>query len=110
MAKEYFKVKNQRLEFDTEAHTMTVTMHDDKFTVVSVQKMTENEFNGQYFLFKSQIFKALSTQQSGIQLTSEDALRLEHAPTATDFDDFVEMKDVALNYLNSIQFTSGSAQ
>ena len=34
MAKEYYKVKNQRIEFDTEKLTMTVTMHDSKFTVI----------------------------------------------------------------------------
>ena len=53
MAKEYYKVANQCIEFDTEAFTMTVTMHDDKFTVVSVQKMDEHMFNGQYLTWLS---------------------------------------------------------
>ena len=108
MAKEYFSIKNQRIEFDTERRTMTVTMHDDKFTVISVQTMTEAEFNSQYFLFKSQIFKSIATQQSGIALNSEDALRIEHTPKATTFDDFVEMKDSALTVLNSLVFTPDS--
>jgi hypothetical protein len=110
MAKEYFSVKNQRIEFDTERLTMTVTMHDDKFTVMSVQTMNELEFNSQYYLFKSQIFKSLAVQNSGITLTSEDAQRIEHTPTATDFDDFIAMKNTALSTLNSMVFNSGSAE
>ena len=108
MAKEYYKVKNQRIEFDTNRLTMTVTMHDDKFTVVSVQTLSEAEFNSQYFRFKAELFSSMATQQSGIRLTNEDNLRIENMPTVTDFDDFIEMKDMALTVLNSMVFTSGS--
>ena len=53
MAKEYYSLHNQRIEFDTEARTMTVTMNDEIFTNISVHRMTENAFNGQYLLFKA---------------------------------------------------------
>lgn len=98
MAKEYFSIKSQRIEFDTEALTMTVTMHDDKFSVISVQKMAENEFNSQYYMFKSNIFKGLSLQneENQLGLTSEDAKRIEHMPVSSSVESFNEIKSLAL--------------
>jgi hypothetical protein len=102
MAKEYFKVKSQVIEFDDEAHTMTVTMHEDKFSVVSIQRMTENEFNSQYFMFKSNIFRGMSLKnENPMGLTSEDALRIEHTPVSSSVETFIEVRDLALNVINT---------
>ena len=108
MAKEYYKVKNQRIEFDTEKLTMTVTMHDEKFTVISVNTLNEAEFNSQYFRFKADIYSTMATQQAGISLSPADTQRIENTPTATTFEDFAEMKDTALSTLNSLVFTPDS--
>jgi hypothetical protein len=110
MAKEYYSVKDQRIEFDTERLSMTVTMHNDKFTVMSVQTLTETEFNSQYYRFKADIFSSMATQQSGMVLSQQDTQRIENMPTSTTFDEFIEMKDTALTILNSMIFTSGSAE
>ena len=110
MAKEYYSVKDQRIEFDTERLSMTVTMHNDKFTVMSVQTLTEPEFNSQYYRFKADIFSSMATQQSGMVLSQQDTQRIENMPSSTTFDEFIEMKDRALTILNSMVFTSGSAQ
>jgi len=110
MAKEYYSVKDQRIEFDTERLSMTVTMHNDKFTVMSVQTLTEPEFNSQYYRFKADIFSSMATQQSGMVLSQQDTQRIENMPTSTTFDEFIEMKDTALTILNSMIFTSGSAE
>lgn len=110
MAKEYYKVKNQRIEFDTEKLTMTVTMHDNKFTVISVNTLTEAEFNSQYFRFKADIFSTMATQQAGVSVSPADAQRIENTPVGTTFEDFIEMKDTALSVLNAMVFTSGSAE
>ena len=110
MGKEYYKVKNQRIEFDTERLSMTVTMHDEKFTVMSVQTLTEPEFNSQYYRFKADIFSSMAAQQSGIVLTQQDEVKIQNMPQDSTFDEFVEMKDRALTILNSMVFTSGSNQ
>jgi hypothetical protein len=110
MAKEYYSVKDQRIEFDTERLSMTVTMHNDKFTVMSVQTLTEPEFNSQYYRFKADIFSSMATQQSGMVLSQQDTQRIENMPSSASFDEFIEMKDRALTILNSMVFTSGSGQ
>ena len=110
MAKEYYSIKDQRIEFDTERLSMTVTMHNDKFTVMSVQTLTETEFNSQYYRFKADILSSMATQQSGMVLSQQDTQRIENMPTSTTFDEFIEMKDTALTILNSMIFTSGSAE
>ena len=110
MAREYYSIKDQRIEFDTERLSMTVTMHNDKFTVMSVQTLTETEFNSQYYRFKADIFSSMATQQSGMVLSQQDTQRIENMPTSTTFDEFIEMKDTALTILNSMIFTSGSAE
>ena len=44
MAKEYFSLKNQVIEFDTDTQTMIVVISDDKFKTISVNTMSENVF------------------------------------------------------------------
>jgi hypothetical protein len=105
MAKEYYKVSNQCIEFDTEAFTMTVTMHDDKFTVVSVQKMDEHMFNGQYLTFKGSMFRSMANAANPAVLASmpeQDRMQLDHIPALTDVETFNELKQSALDYLQTI--------
>jgi hypothetical protein len=105
MAKEYYKVSNQCIEFDTEAFTMTVTMHDDKFTVVSVQKMDEHSFNGQYLTFKGSMYRSMANAANPAVMAAmppEDRVKLEHIPSITDIDTFNELKQSALGYLQTI--------
>lgn len=105
MAKEYYKVSNQCIEFDTEAFTMTVTMHDDKFTVVSVQKMDEHAFNGQYLTFKGSMYRSMANAANPAVMAAmppEDRMKLEHIPSITDIDTFNEIKQSALDYLQTI--------
>jgi len=105
MAKEYYKVSNQCIEFDTEAFTMTVTMHDDKFTVVSVQKMEENAFNGQYLTFKGSMYRSIANAANPAVMAAmpeQDRVKLEHIPSITDVETFNELKQQALDYLQTI--------
>ena len=102
MAKEYYSVKSQVIEFDDEALTMTVTMHEDKFSVVSIQRMTENEFNSHYFMFKSNVFRGMTLKsQNPMGLTSEDALKIEHTPVSSSVESFIETKDLALQSITA---------
>ncbi len=105
MAKEYYKVANQCIEFDTEAFTMTVTMHDDKFTVVSVQKMDEHMFNGQYLTFKGSMYRSMANAANPAVLAAmpeNEKIQLNHIPSITDVDTFNELKQSALDYLQTI--------
>ena len=105
MAKEYYKVSNQCIEFDTEAFTMTVTMHDDKFTVVSVQKMDEHTFNGQYLTFKGSMYRSMANAANPAVVAAmpeHERIQLDHIPSVTDVDTFNEMKQSALGYLQTI--------
>jgi hypothetical protein len=105
MAKEYYKLHNQCIEFDTEARTMTVTMHDDVFTNISVHRMTENAFNGQYLLFKANMFKSLSDRENAdvMALSDQDKIKLAHIPEAGSVESFNEVKSQALDFFqNSI--------
>jgi hypothetical protein len=105
MAKEYYKVSNQCIEFDTEAFTMTVTMHDDKFTVVSVQKMDEHGFNGQYLTFKGSMYRSMANAANPAVMAAmppEDRVKLDHIPAITDLETFNELKQSALDYLQTI--------
>jgi hypothetical protein len=105
MAKEYYKVSNQCIEFDTEAFTMTVTMHDDKFTVVSVQKMDEHGFNGQYLTFKGSMYRSMANAANPAVMAAmppEDRVKLDHIPAVTDVETFNELKQSALGYLQTI--------
>ena len=105
MAKEYYKVANQCIEFDTDARTMTVTMHNDNFTVVSVQKMEEHSFNGQYLTFKGSMYKSMANAANPATLASmseQDKMQLQHIPVVTDVETFNELKQSALDYLQTI--------
>ncbi len=105
MAKEYYKVANQCIEFDTEAFTMTVTMHDDKFTVVSVQKMDEHMFNGQYLTFKGSMYRSMANAANPAVLAAmpeNERIQLQHIPAITDVETFNELKQSALDYLQTI--------
>jgi hypothetical protein len=105
MAKEYYKVSNQCIEFDTEAFTMTVTMHDEKFTVISIQKMDEHAFNGQYLTFKGSMYRSMANAANPAVLAAmpeQDRVKLEHIPSITDVETFNELKQSALDYLQTI--------
>jgi hypothetical protein len=105
MAKEYYKVSNQCIEFDTEAFTMTVTMHNDNFTVVSIQKMDEHGFNGQYLTFKGSMYRSMANAANPAVISSmseQDKKQLEHIPAITDVETFNELKQSALDYLQTI--------
>ena len=105
MAKEYYKVANQCIEFDTDAFTMTVTMHDDKFTVVSVQKMDEHGFNGQYLTFKGSMYRSMANAANPAALAAmpeNERIQLNHIPAITDVETFNELKQSALDYLQTI--------
>lgn len=101
MAKEFYSIKNQRIEFDTELLTMTVVSCDDVFTNISVQKMNENSFNGQYLMFKANMFKQMaSSQEQNIidNLSPEDRARLQFIPSLTTLEDFTTVYQQALDY------------
>jgi hypothetical protein len=105
MAKEYYKVSNQCIEFDTEAFTMTVTMHDEKFTVISIQKMDEHAFNGQYLTFKGSMYRSMANAANPAVLAAmpeQDRVKLEHIPSITDVETFNELKQSAFDYLQTI--------
>lgn len=105
MAKEYYSIKNQRIEFDNEKFTMTVTMHDDKFTVVSVNTLNEVEYNSQYYRFKADMFSSRIVKNSEVpltQLTQQEIQRVENTPKETSFQDYNNMKNTALGILNSL--------
>jgi hypothetical protein len=105
MAKEYYKVANQCIEFDTEAFTMTVTMHNDNFTVVSVQKMDEHGFNGQYLTFKGSMYKSMANVANPAVVASmseQERMQLDHIPAITNVETFNELKQSALDYLQTI--------
>jgi hypothetical protein len=92
MAKEYFSLKNQVIEFDTDARTMIVVISDDKFKTISVNSMTENVFNSQYLSMKAEVAKALV---SNLNVSSS------YAPNDSDSDTFNELKQQALDYFQN---------
>ena len=110
MAKEYYRIRTQCIEFDSERLTMTVIMHDDKFTVMSVNTLNETEFQSQYYRFKADLYSQMVNQQAGISLSPADTVRQENTPVGSTFEEFVEKKEIALSYLNSMIFTSDSNQ
>jgi hypothetical protein len=92
MAKEYFSLKNQVIEFDTDARTMIVVISDDKFKTISVNSMTENVFNSQYLSMKAEVAKALV---SNLNVSSS------YAPNDSDANTFNEFKQQALDYFQN---------
>lgn len=101
MAKEYYGVKTQQIEFDTEAFTMTMISTDEFFKNIAIHTMPENMFNSQYLMFKANMFRGLSTKESGIAPTDpQDKLALESLPHASTFEEFVAAKNETMAHLN----------
>jgi hypothetical protein len=103
MAKEYFSLKNQVIEFDTEAKTMIVVISDDKFKTISVNNMTENVFNSQYLSMKAEVARALvsNVNISSSLLSNEERDRLVFVPKDSDANTFNEYKQEALEYFQN---------
>ncbi len=104
MAKEYYSLHNQRIEFDTEARTMTVTMNDETFTNISIHRMNENMFNGTYMMFKAEMYKGLANAENPsilAAMTEQDRARLQHIPSVSDSGSFQEVRNAALEYFQN---------
>lgn len=105
MAKEYYSLHNQCIEFDTEARTMTVTMNDETFTNISVHRMSENMFNGTYMMFKADMYKSMANAENPALVASmseQDRVRLQHIPSPSDSGSFENVKNQALEFFQSI--------
>lgn len=103
MAKEYFSLKNQIIEFDTDAHTMIVVMSDDTFKTISVNKMSEAVFNSQHLSMKAEVAKALVSKDNldSPLISDAERLRLQYSPETSDSTAFNEFKQQALNYFQN---------
>ena len=103
MAKEYFSLKNQVIEFDTDTKTMIVVMSDDTFKTISVNKMSDNVFNSQHLTFKAEVAKALvsTANISSSLLSDEERARLQYVPADSDSDTFNGFKQQALEYFQN---------
>jgi hypothetical protein len=103
MAKEYFSLKNQRIEFDTDAHTMIVVISDDTFKTISVNTMTEIDFNSQHLSMKAEVAKAIAAKANADSplISDVERLRLQYVPEASDSDAFNEFKQQALDYFQN---------
>lgn len=100
MAKEYYSLKSQQIEFDTEEFTMTIINTDEFFKNIAIHTMPENMFNSQYLMFKANMFRGLSTKESGITPTDpQDKMALESLPTYSTFENFVSAKNQTLNHI-----------
>ncbi len=103
MAKEYFSLKNQVIEFDTDTKTMIVVVSDDTFKTISVNKMSDNVFNSQHLTFKAEVAKALVSPAniSSSLLSDEERARLQYVPKDSDSGSFNEYKQQALDYFQN---------
>jgi hypothetical protein len=103
MAKEYFSLKNQVIEFDTDTKTMIVVMSDDTFKTISVNKMSDTVFNSQHLTFKAEVAKALvsTANISSSLLSDEERARLQYVPKDSDSGSFNEFKQQALDYFQN---------
>ena len=103
MAKEYFSLKNQVIEFDTDVHTMIVVISDDTFKTISVNQMSEAIFNSQHLSMKAEVAKALAIKDTTPSplLSDAERLRLQHTPEASDSNTFNELKQQALEYFQN---------
>jgi hypothetical protein len=104
MAKEYYSLHNQRIEFDTEARTMTVTMNDETFTNISVHRMNENQFNGTYMMFKAEMYKGLANAENPAlvaSLNEQDRARMQHIPNVSDSGSFEDIRNQALEFFQT---------
>jgi hypothetical protein len=104
MAKEYYTLRNQRIEFDTDARTMTVTMNDETFTNISIHRMNENLFNGTYMMFKAEMYKGMANAENPsivAAMSEQDRVRLQHIPSVSDSGSFEEVRNGALEYFQN---------
>jgi hypothetical protein len=103
MAKEYFSLKNQAIEFDTDAKTMIVVISDDTFKTISVNNMTENTFNVQYLSMKAEVAKALASNDNldSPIISDTERARLQYVPKDSDANTFNEYKQEALEYFQN---------
>lgn len=103
MAKEYFSLKNQVIEFDTDALTMIVVMSDDTFKTISVNKMSEAVFNSQHLTMKSEVARALVSKANldSPLISDAERARLQFVPEVSDFEAFNEFKEQALEYFQN---------
>ena len=100
MAKEYYGIKTQQIEFDTEAFTMTIISTDPHFKNIAIHTMPENMFNSQYLMFRANMFRGLSTKESGVTPTDpQDIAAVESLPNISTFEDFVIAKNETLAHL-----------
>jgi len=105
MAKEYFSLKNQSIEFDTDTKTMIVVVSDDAFKTISVNKMSDIVFNSQHLTFKAEVAKALvstaTINMSSSLLSDEERARIQYVPKDSDSGSFNEYKQQALDYFQN---------
>jgi hypothetical protein len=102
MAKEYYSIKTQQIEFDTEAFTMTIISTDQHFKNVAIHTMPENMFNSQYLMFKANMFRGSSTLESGITPTDpQDKMAVESLPSVSTVENFIAAKDETLAHLTT---------
>ena len=103
MAKEYFSLKNQVIEFDTDTQTMIVVISDDTFKTISVNKMSEAVFNSQHLSMKAEVARALVSKANldSPLISDAERARLQHTPEASDSDTFNELKQQALEYFQN---------
>ena len=105
MAKEYYSLHNQCIEFDTDARTMTVTMNDETFTNISVHRMSENMFNGTYMMFKADMYKSMANAENPslvASMSEQDRVRLQHIPSVSDSGSFENVKNEALQFFQNL--------
>ena len=102
MAKEYYSVKTQQIEFDTDTRTMTMISTDQHFKNIAIHTMPENMFNSQYLLFKANMFRGMATKESGIDPTDpQDKMALESMPHVSTVEDFIAAKNETLEHLTT---------
>ena len=103
MAKEYFSLKNQRIEFDTDTQTMIVVISDDTFKTISVNRMDTNTFNSQYLSMKAEVARALVSKANldSPLISDAERARLQYVPEDSDSTTFNEFKQEALDYFQN---------
>jgi hypothetical protein len=103
MAKEYFSLKNQRIEFDTDTKTMIIVISDDTFKTISVNRMSEIDFNSQHLSMKAEVARALVSKANMDSPLISDAerARLQYVPEDSDSTIFNQFKQEALEYFQN---------
>jgi UDP-N-acetylglucosamine enolpyruvyl transferase len=67
--------------------------------------MEEHAFNGQYLTFKGSMYRSMANAANPAVMAAmpeQDRVKLEHIPSITDVETFNEMKQSALDYLQTI--------